>query len=147
MPPLDCGELAQIGMLQALDDAIAFRSGRLQRPCLDCTGRHRCTEHAFDQYLLEAYKTRHTSARADVLAELDLDHTGTLMQASGEPPTAAILGAAVTAWLREAAARGPVVVELDRDPVVIELSGPALAGYPLPPVGTRASRNAPAADT
>lgn len=41
---------------QLMKDAIAFRFGRLERPCLDCTSRLRCDEHAFDQHLLEMYK-------------------------------------------------------------------------------------------
>lgn len=132
MPLPDPVVSGKLGTLQSLDDAIAFRSGRLARPCLDCTGWHKCTEHAFDQYLLEAYKARYTAARADALAELDPDVICKLTQAGDMPPAAAIVRAAVTARLREAAV-GPVVIELDREPVVIELYGQALAEHSLPP--------------
>lgn len=135
----------KLGMLQSLDDAIAFRFGRLQRPCLDCTPRHRCTEHAFDQYLFQAYKARYAAACAGALAELDPGGIGQLIQAGRMPPTAAIVGAAVTARLREAAASGPVVIELDREPVVIELNGQTLAENPLLP-GSSGLPGPPTAD-
>jgi hypothetical protein len=120
----------KLGMLQSLDDAIAFRFGRLQRPCLDCTGRHRCTEHAFDQYLLQGYKTRYAAACTGALAELDPDSIDQFTQADGMPPTAAIVSAAVTARLREAVASGPVRIELGCEPVVIELYGQAPSEHP-----------------
>jgi hypothetical protein len=132
MPLPDPVVSGTLGTLQSLDDAIAFRFGRLQRPCLDCTPRHKCTEHAFDQYLLEAYKARHAAAQADALAELDPDDICKLTRAGDLPPAAAIVRAAVTARLQEAAA-GPVVIELDREPVVIELYGQPLAEHSLPP--------------
>jgi hypothetical protein len=119
----------KIATLQQLDDAIAFRFGRLERPCLDCMGRHRCIEHAYDQRLLEGYKARYAAAWAEAFAGMDPDDIDKLMQAHDMPPTAAMLAAAIAAGLREAAAHGPVVIELDGQPVVIELDGNALVEH------------------
>src|SRR6185437_9292444 len=81
MPLLDPEVSEKIGTLQLMDDAIAFRSGRLQRPCLDCTSRLRCDEHAFDQHLLETYQARYAAAWAAAFAGMDAGDIGKLMQA------------------------------------------------------------------
>jgi len=136
MRRLDLQVTARISALQSLDDAITFRSGRLGLPCLDCTGRRRCTEHALDAYLLEVYKARYAAASADALADMSHLDIGKLTHVGSPPPTAAVLRAAVTARLREAAAAVPVMVRLDRDPVVVELDGQALAGHSRLPAGS-----------
>jgi hypothetical protein len=123
----------KIGTLQQLDDAIAFRFGRLERPCPDCMGRNRCIEHAYDQRLLEGYKARYAAAWAEAVAGMDPDVIDKLMQAHEMSPTAAMLAAVIAAGLREAAADGPVVTELDGQPVVIELDGNALVEHRLLP--------------
>jgi hypothetical protein len=133
----------KLGTLQLIDDAIAFRFGQLQRPCLDCTSRLRCDEHSFDQHLLEMYRARYAAAWAEAFAGMDPAVVGQLMQAGDVPPTAAILGAAITARLREAAAAGPVVVQLDGSPVVVELDGQALVEHSLLPASHAESSGYP----
>lgn len=80
--------------------------------------------------MLKVYKARYAAACAEALAATDPD-IGKLMQAGDMPPTAAMLRAAVSARLREAAASGPVVIELDDQTVVIELDGQPLVEHAL----------------
>lgn len=42
--------------LQAIEDAIDFRSARLAYHCPDCKPRARCDEHACDARLLRTYR-------------------------------------------------------------------------------------------
>lgn len=138
----------KIATLQSLDDAIAFRFGRLEQPCLDCMGRRRCTEHACDQRLLEAYKARYAAACAEAFARMDPGDIDKLMQAHDMPPTAVVLGAAIAARLRQAADDGPVVTELDGQLVVIERERKGLVEHPLLPAGSdRTHSTAPSPPT
>jgi hypothetical protein len=41
--------------MQAYEDAIAYRTGRLAVPCPDCCAE-RCDEHAVDLNLIAAYR-------------------------------------------------------------------------------------------
>ena len=50
MPLLDPQVPAQIGALQSLDDAIAYRLDRLNAPCPDCNPAARCAEHCQDEH-------------------------------------------------------------------------------------------------
>jgi hypothetical protein len=61
-------------LLQALDDAISFRSGLLSTPCPAYTGPHRCAEHAQNETLVATYqqmpagtseRLHHTANRQD----------------------------------------------------------------------------------
>jgi len=58
---------ARFQLLQALEDAIAYRRARVAAPCPDCgsagAGR-RCDEHACDLNLIAAYQR---TARAAIL--------------------------------------------------------------------------------
>lgn len=144
VPLLDLEVSGKLGMLQLVDEAIALRFGRLDRPCLDCTTWLRCDEHAVNQQLLEMYKARYAAAWAEAFAGLDPDQIGKLVPADGTPPTTASLRAAVTARPREAAASGPVVIELDREQVVIELYGHALAEHSFLPAGSEGQPQTPA---
>lgn len=143
MPLLDPEVSDKLGMLQLLDDATAFRSGRLEQPCPDCRGRRKCTDHAFDQHLVEAYKARYAAAWAEAFTAMDPGDVGELMQADDMPTTAVMLGAAIAARLREAAASGPVVTELDGQLVVIELDGQDLIEHQLLPGGNDSPPPAP----
>ena len=75
-----------------------------------------------------------TGQSSPVLAGLDpaeVDRAG--RRGDGLPPTVIALSAAIGARLRELAADGPFVTELDGSPVVIELDGPLLVEHPLVP--------------
>ncbi len=124
MPLLDPHISAKIGMLQSLDDAIAFRVSRLNLPCPDCTADRRCTDHACDLDLIAGYRDRYAAAFTDAVADMDADDIGQIMQpGDGTPPTAGLLSAAMLKQLRELAADGPAITQLDGHPVMIELEG------------------------
>jgi hypothetical protein len=53
--------------LQALDDAIAYRTARAAAPCPDCGPQARCDDHACDVDLITAYQA---TARA-LVAEIE----------------------------------------------------------------------------
>jgi hypothetical protein len=48
-------ERARFQRLQAYEDAIAYRTARLNAPCSRC-GDTRCDEHAIDADLITAYR-------------------------------------------------------------------------------------------
>lgn len=73
MPLLDPQVSAQLGVLQSLDDAIAYRLGKLTQPCPGCGPAARCDEHHHDQHLLTSYQDRYAAALSDALAGLDPD--------------------------------------------------------------------------
>ena len=52
----------KIGILQSLDDAIAFRLNRLNLPCQDCTAGRKCIDHAYDVDLMARYQDRYAEA-------------------------------------------------------------------------------------
>jgi hypothetical protein len=132
MPLLDPQISAKIGTLQSLDDAIAFRLSRLNLPCPDCTADQKCIDHACDVDLIAGYQDRYAAALADAFANMDPDAIEQIMQpGDGTPPTVGLLSAAVLTRLRELAADGPVVTQLDGRPVMIELDGQAVVEHPL----------------
>jgi hypothetical protein len=53
-PQITSTERACLRRLQALEDAIAYRSARLAEPCPDC-GPVRCDDHATDANLITVY--------------------------------------------------------------------------------------------
>jgi hypothetical protein len=125
---------ARLQTLQSLDDAIAFRLNRLDSPCEDCAPGERCVDHAQDEGLIAGYQERHGSVLTELFAGLDpaeLDRAARL--GDGLPPTVIALTVVISARLRELAADGPFVTELDGAPVVIELDGPLLVEHPLVP--------------
>ena len=132
MPLLDPQVTATIGTLQSLDDAIAFRQSRLNLPCPDCTADQRCIDHACDLDLIAGYRDRYAAACRDVLADMDPDDIeGIMRPGDGTPPIVGVLSAAVLMRLRELAADGPVMTQLDGRPVMIELDGHAVVEHPL----------------
>jgi hypothetical protein len=132
MPLLDPQMSAMIGALQSLDDAIAYRLGRLTRPCPGCGPAARCAEHRHDEELLASYQDRYAAAFRDALASLPPGDVALVMQPGGAAPcTAAVLSVAVLARLRALAADGPAVVELDGRTVLIEQDGPVIIEHPL----------------
>ena len=134
MPLLDPQVSTQIGALQSLDDAIAYRLDRLNVPCLDCGTAARCAEHRQDEHLIASYQDRRAATLRDTLAGMDPADIALIMQPGDDtPPTAAAFGLAVLARLRELTADGPVLVELDGGPVVIERDGPVLLEHPMVP--------------
>jgi len=131
---LDPEVSARLGILQSLDDALAFRLGRLGSPCDDCTPGHRCTDHAHDEQLVAGYQERHGLVLTEVFAGMDPAEVGrATQQGDGTPPTVIALSLAISARLRELAADGPFVAEFDGRMVVIELDGPLLVEHPLMP--------------
>ena len=132
MPLLDPQVTAKIGTLQSLDDAIAFRQSRLNLPCPDCTAIQKCIDHACDLDLIAGYQDRYAAACRDALADIDPDDIEQIMQpGDGTPPIVGVLSAAVLTRLRELAADGPVMTQLDGHPVMIELDGHAIVERPL----------------
>jgi len=100
MPLLDPQVSAKIGTLQALDDAIAFRLGRLNLPCPDCTADQKCIDHACDLELIAGYQDRYAAVFREALADMDPDDIEQVMQpGDGTPPTVGVLSAAVLARL------------------------------------------------
>jgi hypothetical protein len=112
MPVLDPDLSATIGTLQSLDDAIAFRLGRLDQPCPDCVPARRCMVHSYDERLAERYQARYAAAFSDALARL---HPGAVVQAMrpGVRPATALLATAVLTRLQETAAGGPAVTAME----------------------------------
>jgi hypothetical protein len=55
LPCLTLAEQARFQHLQALEDAIAYRTARLTAPCPHC-GPARCDDHATDTGLIAAYR-------------------------------------------------------------------------------------------
>lgn len=132
MPLLDREISGKLGMLQSLDDAIAFRSGRLEQPCQGCQPGGRCTEHAYDEHLIEQYQARHAAAFSDACKGIDPGEIERMIEAGGGvPPTAGLLSAAIITRLRELAADGPALTVLDSRPVLIELEDGVVVEYPL----------------
>jgi hypothetical protein len=118
--------------LAVLDDAIAFRQGRLNLPCPDCTADQKCIDHACDLDLIAGYQDRYPAACRDALADMHPDDIEQIMRpGDGTPPIVGVLGAAVLTQLRELAADGPVMTQLDGRLVMIELDGHAIAERPL----------------
>lgn len=137
MSLLDSEMSAKLGTLQSLDDAIAYRMRRLDRPCAQCTSTQKCAEHRHDHELVVGYQDRYTAAFTDVLADMEPDDIALVMQpGDGTPPTVGALSVALMTRLRELAADGPVVLEFDGRAVQIEREGPVLVEYPLAPGST-----------
>jgi hypothetical protein len=59
----------RFNLLQAFEDAVAWRSGRLTEPCPDCepgeSGK-RCDDHAGDAALVAQYRERHAEVSAAI---------------------------------------------------------------------------------
>lgn len=130
MPLLDRKVSAAIETLQSLDDAIAFRLGRLGQPCQDCTEDHKCAVHSYDERLIQRYHARYAAAFCDAVAGMDPHQIDQIMRrGDGMPRTAALLSRAALTRMLEIAADGTVVPELTsaRAP-----SSPARAGEPSP---------------
>jgi hypothetical protein len=56
---------APLNILQAFDDAAAFRTARAAEPCPDCDaalGAERCDDHAVDLVLIKQYRRGHAAA-------------------------------------------------------------------------------------
>lgn len=134
MPQLDPEVSAKMGALQMMDDAITYRLDRLNLSCPDCRPAGRCPEHAADEHLITGYRDLYTQVLQDVLTGIDPDDVALVMQPGDDtPPTAAALSLVILTRLRELAASGPAVTELDGRRVVIELDGPIVIEHPLPP--------------
>ncbi len=55
--PLGTGPRGRFQILQALEDAIAFRMARAAIPCLDCEDAGgKCDDHACDVQLVASYR-------------------------------------------------------------------------------------------
>jgi hypothetical protein len=105
---------ARLETLQSLDDAITFRLSRLDFPCPDCAPGLKCNDHASDAHLIARYQERHGSVFREICAGMDPDEIDrAARQSDGTPPTILAVSAAIEARLRELAADGPVVIELD----------------------------------
>lgn len=134
MPLLDPRLAKTIGTLQLLDDAIAYRLDRLNRPCPGCRPDARCAAHRHDEQLIVTYQGRYAAAFRDALAGMDTRDIALIMHPGDRiPATAAGLSLMVMTRLRELAAgpAGPVVIDLGCGPAVIELDGPAGLEHPL----------------
>lgn len=117
MPLLDRKVSAAIGTLQSLDDAIAFRLGRLNQPCQDCAEDEKCAVHSYDERLVVRYQARYAAAFCDAIAGMDSHKVGQIIErGDGIPQTAAVRSTAILTRVLETAADGPVVTELDGRP-------------------------------
>lgn len=117
MPLLDPEVSTKMGTLQLMDDAITYRLNRLSLPCPDCGPAGRCPEHAADEHLITNYQDRYAQALQDVLTGIDPDDIALVMQPGDHiPPTVGALSLVILARLRELAADGPAVTELDGRP-------------------------------
>jgi hypothetical protein len=129
---LDREIAAKLGTLQSLDDAIAYRSSRLDLPCPDCTTQQKCTDHSYDAGLLENYQERYVKAFQDAVTDMDANDIARILQpGEGVPPLGDILAIAMAAQLRKLAADGPVMTNFDDRPVVFEVDGPDLIATPM----------------
>ncbi|HUZ24330.1 MAG TPA: hypothetical protein VMV07_11275 [Streptosporangiaceae bacterium] len=82
-------------------------------------------DHAHDARLISGYRERHGSVLTEVFAGMNPEEVDqATRQGDGIPPTVIALSVAISARLRELAADGPVVIELD---------GPVLVEHPLMP--------------
>lgn len=132
MPLLDPEVSRKLGKLQLLDDAIAYRLSRLDLPCPCCGPAGRCDEHGRDEELVTGYVDRYAAVFSDVLAGIDPGEVALMMRpGDSTPPTVGAVGAALMSRLRALAATGPVILELEGGPVLIEQDGPVLVEHPL----------------
>lgn len=133
MSPLSPEISAKIGILQALDDAIAYRSDLLDVACRNCSlSPSRCTDHSWDLRLLEDYQERYLETFYDAVNDMDPADIARIGQpGNGRPPPSDMLALAIVAHLRRIAADGPVMTRLDGRPVVIELHGRNVTERPL----------------
>jgi class 3 adenylate cyclase len=133
-PPAEPEVLAGLAIMQALDDAIAFRRARLDAPCAGCAPACPCPDHAADARLIASYQQRHRAAYLRACAALSLDPAGAAAAAGDgdtQTLTAWAVGASVVARLRERAAAGPVLADLGDGPAVYVLIGDDLVEYPV----------------
>jgi hypothetical protein len=130
-PPAGPGVLAGLAIMQALDDAIAFRRARLDVTCAGCAPAQPCPDHAADARLIASYQQRHHAAYLQACAALSLDPAGAAGDGDTQALTAWAVGAALAARLRERAAAGPVLEDLGDGPAVYVLVGDDLVEYPV----------------
>jgi hypothetical protein len=124
---------AKLTNLQMADDALAFRLRRLDQPCPDCAPGQKCADHAGDVTLVARYQDACNAALRDALAGADPADIDRFMPPGGDTPaTVGALSVLMLARLRELAADGPVVVDLDGRPAIIELEGRNVIEHPLP---------------
>jgi hypothetical protein len=109
----DPGMAGRVAELQALDDAIAFRSGRLGEPCAGCAMADQCAGHVRDEELIAGYRRMQAVRFAEVLQGADPVDVA-LVTGSGDavPSAEAAVSLVVLAGLRRAAAAGPGVTGL-----------------------------------
>ena len=130
-----------IGVLQALDDAIEFRLGRLNQPCRDCVGRQKCAVHSFDERLVVRYQARYAAAFKNALADMDPDVIEQVMKPGVRVrPATFLLGTAILTRLLEIDDDGSSVAELDGPPAVSEPDGHAVIGHRCCPTTVRADK-------
>ena len=140
MPLLDPEITAKLGTLQSLDDAIAYRSSRLDMPCPDCTRQRlsgqRCTEHTCDIGLLEDYQERYLQEFHEAVTGMDpADLDKVLTPGDDRPAPSDLLALSITAHLRKLAADRPVLTRLTGRPAVIEMQGHRIIEHPLTSTG------------
>jgi hypothetical protein len=132
MPLLDPHTSRKIGVLQLLDDAIAYRLDRLNLPCQACRPGARCADHRRDEELITGYTDTYAATLSDVLAGMDPDDIERMIRPGHHtPPTAGGVGTALMTRLRELAASGPVILELNGRTVMIDQDGPVPLDHPL----------------
>jgi hypothetical protein len=125
---------AGLAIMQALDDAIAFRQDRLSAPCAGCAPAGPCPDHAADARLVTSYQQRHRAAYLQACAVLSLDPAAAVAAAGDgdtQTLTAWAVGASLVSRLRERAAAGPVLEDLGDGPAVYVLTGDDLVEYPV----------------
>ena len=125
---------AALHYLQCLDDALAYRTSRLARPCPACAPGGRCEDHRRDEDVIAGYRDRSATVLRDFLSRFDPGDVQAVTSGPESPPPAEqACAVAMITWLRQAAADGPVLTERAGRPVIIEMADGQLIEHPLPP--------------
>jgi hypothetical protein len=81
---------SKLGILQSLDDAIAYRLGKLEGPCGACSAGGRCHVHANDDDLIESYREMHAGAFRELVQKMSPDEVAVIMQPGDARPLTGI---------------------------------------------------------
>jgi hypothetical protein len=127
-----------------IEDAIDYRQGRAALPCADCGpgAGDWCEDHAQDLVLIRGYQGRYEEAFGAAVACLDPADVALVVEGEREMRTAALYGVVLLLGMREIAADGPVLMNLEGRDVLIETEGGRIGEYPLEPPRPRPGNQA-----
>jgi hypothetical protein len=135
MPALDPDAVAGVVMCQLIEDAIEYRRGRAAGPCAACdpAAGGWCADHADDLVVIGGYQARYEEAYRAAVACLDPADVRLVMGDDCLDRTAGLHGVVMLCRMREIAAAGPVLMNLEGRDVLIEADGDRIGVYPLEP--------------